>query len=319
MEVAAAGQRVPGHPLPPPACAHRHRRRRSTTLLNTATCSDATGKSRLGALTEESETAHRLFDNARLPPEAAAEAGGSGAAAADGAAAEAATADALESTAAGRAVAALGNALFFGGLAAASFFGYYTYKYDVDQVGAAEGAVRGGGLAGRRRWSAATRESRSLKSRAPRLQPGSRTEAAARQPSSRRRPAAEAPLAIRRCHRCSSRAAQLRLAPHARPPPQVERMVDETESNPDNAFPGSSVRSKQAAGASCSGGGGGGGSGRAAEPRSAAARAVAALSCLLAKESEPRPAPPPRPAPLRSSGCPPCAGTRASGGTGRAR
>lgn len=95
-------------------------------------------RSRLGALTEESETAHRLFDNARLPAELS-EAAGSGGAGSAGAgpaaaAAEGAAVDALESTALGRVFSAIGNTLFFGSVAAASFFGYYTYRYDVDQV-----------------------------------------------------------------------------------------------------------------------------------------------------------------------------------------
>lgn len=42
--------------------------------------------------------------------------------------------DAIEHSAAGRVLSALGNSLFFGGVAAASFFGYYSYRYDVDQV-----------------------------------------------------------------------------------------------------------------------------------------------------------------------------------------
>ena len=98
-------------------------------------------RSRLNALTEESETAHKLFDNARLPPELteAAAAGGGTAQAAGGAAgaaaADAAALEALESSAVGRAFSVLGNVLFFGGVAAASFFGYYTYSYNCDQVG----------------------------------------------------------------------------------------------------------------------------------------------------------------------------------------
>lgn len=101
----------------------------------TPPCSDATAppgpRSRLGALTEESETAHRLFDNAKLPVQAIEGAAGSsgGAAAADTAAAHAS-----EHAAVGRVFSALGNTLFFGGVATASFFGYYTYRYDVDQV-----------------------------------------------------------------------------------------------------------------------------------------------------------------------------------------
>lgn len=108
--------------------------------------SDATpppgSRSRLNALTEESETAHKLFDNARLPPElskGAAAGNGGAAGAAPGAAAAAAAADAaaleaVENSTVGRVFSVLGNALFFGGVAAASFFGYYTYRYDVDQV-----------------------------------------------------------------------------------------------------------------------------------------------------------------------------------------
>lgn len=42
--------------------------------------------------------------------------------------------DALENTAVGRVFSAIGNTLFFGGLGAAGFFGYYTYRYDADQV-----------------------------------------------------------------------------------------------------------------------------------------------------------------------------------------
>lgn len=100
--------------------------------------SDATpppgSRSRLNALTEESETAHKLFENVKLPAEAgqaatAGTAGASGAAAADIAAL-----DAIENSAAGRVLSAIGNTLFFGGVATASFFGYYTYRYDVDQI-----------------------------------------------------------------------------------------------------------------------------------------------------------------------------------------
>lgn len=102
-------------------------------------CSDASGKhprSRLEALTEESETAHKLFDNARLPPEAAegTAAGHHGAVGSTAEAAAAAEAAAVDAGPIGRLFSALGNTLFFGGVAAASFFGYYTYRYDVDQV-----------------------------------------------------------------------------------------------------------------------------------------------------------------------------------------
>ncbi len=101
--------------------------------------SDATppvaSRSRLGALTEESETAHKLFDNVKLPAEAmgaaAGQAGSSGAAAA---AADAAALDAIGHSTAGRVLSAVGNTLFFGSVAAASFFGYYTYRYNLDQV-----------------------------------------------------------------------------------------------------------------------------------------------------------------------------------------
>ena len=63
--------------------------------------------------------------------EGAAGAGTSGAAAA---AADAAALDAIEHSAAGRVLSVIGNTLFFGSVAAASFFGYYTYRYDVGQV-----------------------------------------------------------------------------------------------------------------------------------------------------------------------------------------
>lgn len=88
--------------------------------------SDAAGGGRVNPLNVESPTASKLFENVRLP-EAEATAG---------AAAEAAGApiDVLESTAVGRTLSALGNALFFGGVAAASFFGYYTYHYEAGQV-----------------------------------------------------------------------------------------------------------------------------------------------------------------------------------------
>lgn len=118
----------------------------SSLLLSDAT-PPSSSRSRLGALTEESETAHKLFDNARLPAELseAAGSGGGGAAAgpAAAAAAEGAAVDALESTALGRVFSAIGNTLFFGSVAAASFFGYYTYRYDVDQVGAGRDAACG--------------------------------------------------------------------------------------------------------------------------------------------------------------------------------
>lgn len=101
-------------------------------------CSDASGKhprSRLEALTEESETAHKLFDNARMPPEAAeGAAAGHASAGSTAEAAAAAEAAAMDAGPVGRLFSALGNTLFFGGVAAASFFGYYTYRYDVDQV-----------------------------------------------------------------------------------------------------------------------------------------------------------------------------------------
>ena len=127
-------------------------------------------RSRLGALTEESETAHRLFDNARLPAELS-EAAGSGGAGSAGAgpaaaAAEGAAVDALESTALGRVFSAIGNTLFFGSVAAASFFGYYTYRYDVDQVGAGCSAVR---VLGSRAQAAGKR--RSARASCPALVP----------------------------------------------------------------------------------------------------------------------------------------------------
>ena len=80
---------------------------------------------------------HKLFDSARLPAEAAGAGGaGAGPSSEAGAAAAAAGLDAaaIENTAAGRVLSALGNALFFGGVAAASFFGYYTYRYDAEQM-----------------------------------------------------------------------------------------------------------------------------------------------------------------------------------------
>lgn len=84
--------------------------------------------SRLGQLQAESPQASKLFGNVGIPPEAekaAAEAAEQAAAAAS---------PPLENTAAMRVVSAIGNGLFFGSLGAAAFFGYYTYKYDNDQV-----------------------------------------------------------------------------------------------------------------------------------------------------------------------------------------
>lgn len=83
----------------------------------------------------ESETANRIFENVRLPEEAAAAAaGGAGAGAAGAAAAEAAVMAEAPAGPAARAAMALGNALFFGGVAASAFFGYYTWCYDLGQV-----------------------------------------------------------------------------------------------------------------------------------------------------------------------------------------
>jgi hypothetical protein len=71
---------------------------------------------------------------------AAGEAGAGGAAAgpssvaAAAAAADAAALAAVEHSTAGRVLGAIGNTLFFGGVAAASFFGYYTYRYEVPQI-----------------------------------------------------------------------------------------------------------------------------------------------------------------------------------------
>lgn len=181
--------------------------------LNRLRCSDTTpppsSRSRLGALTEESETAHKLFDSARLPPELseAASGGGGGAGAGPaGAASEGAAVDALESSALGRVFSAIGNTLFFGSVAAASFFGYYTYRYDVDQVGAGCWLMHAwAAIAG---WAGGRGCAR----------------------------------AACMCPRCStlSRYFCLLFAPVAHR--QVDRMVSETEAKPENAFAGSSVR-----------------------------------------------------------------------------
>lgn len=99
-------------------------------------CSDAANShpaSRLSQLQAESPQASKFFGNVGLPAEAESAA----AAASEAAAAHqgpAAAADALENSAIGRAFSAIGNALFLGGVGAAAFFGYYTYRYDTDQV-----------------------------------------------------------------------------------------------------------------------------------------------------------------------------------------
>ncbi|KAI7839905.1 hypothetical protein COHA_006385 [Chlorella ohadii] len=108
---------------------------RAQRAFSDASASGKAPRSRLDALTEESETAHKLFDNARLPPEAVeGAAAGHPAAGSTAEAAAAAEAAALDAGPVGRIFSAIGNTLFFGGVAAASFFGYYTYRYDVDQV-----------------------------------------------------------------------------------------------------------------------------------------------------------------------------------------
>ena len=217
------------HPRPPPeggrpaaaavaaaaAAATASRRLPTARPCRRRACSDATSKpgtrSRLEALTEESETAHKLFDNARLVPEAsegAAQAAHHGPGA--GAAAEGAAIEAAESSGVGRAFSALGNALFFGGVAAASFFGYYTYRYDCDQVRRAGG---GGGGGGRAVWGPC--------------------------------------LTVGQLHAavwCMHVALLLVGHSHSHSPapshatPQVDRMLAETEHKAENAFLGSSVR-----------------------------------------------------------------------------
>ena len=87
-------------------------------------------------LEAESPQASKIFGEVALPPEVqpAATAAAGSAAGGGGAAAAAAAGDVLEHTAVGRVFSAIGNGLFFGGLGAAAFFGYYTYQYDTDQV-----------------------------------------------------------------------------------------------------------------------------------------------------------------------------------------
>ncbi|KAK2080395.1 hypothetical protein QBZ16_000248 [Prototheca wickerhamii] len=92
--------------------------------------------SRLAALSEESGAGSKFFDKVPLPEGAAAVAG-SGAARQAGAAAgaEAASASAAApSTPLSRAISVIGNGLFFGGVATASYFGYYYYRYDADEL-----------------------------------------------------------------------------------------------------------------------------------------------------------------------------------------
>lgn len=87
-------------------------------------CSEATaqGKSNI-PLNSETLTGSKLFENARLPMEA------SGSAAASDSAA-----GALEHSTAGQFFSALGNVLFYGGVGACAFFGYYHYAYNIDQL-----------------------------------------------------------------------------------------------------------------------------------------------------------------------------------------
>ena len=73
----------------------------------------------------QSPLAAKLFENVRPLEEAAASSSGSSGAA------EASTA---ASTTADRVLSAVGNSIFFGLLGTGSFFGYYTLKYDADQI-----------------------------------------------------------------------------------------------------------------------------------------------------------------------------------------
>ncbi|KAL6766283.1 TIM50 [Auxenochlorella protothecoides x Auxenochlorella symbiontica] len=91
--------------------------------------------SRLAALEEETASGHKLFQNVSLPEGAgaaaatAARVGTAGAGA--GAGAAAAGPEALGTH---PLLNAAGNAVFFGGVAAASFFGYYYWRYEVDEL-----------------------------------------------------------------------------------------------------------------------------------------------------------------------------------------
>jgi len=80
-------------------------------------------------LSSESPIASRIFENVKQPVEVEAAAAAAGPSAAD-----AAAMDLLENSTLGRVVSVFGNTLFFGGLAATSYFGYYTYKYDEEQM-----------------------------------------------------------------------------------------------------------------------------------------------------------------------------------------
>jgi hypothetical protein len=82
-------------------------------------------------LSNESPIASRIFENVKQPVPIEVEAA---AAAAGPSAADAAAMDLLENSTLGRVVSVFGNTLFFGGLAATSYFGYYTYKYDEEQM-----------------------------------------------------------------------------------------------------------------------------------------------------------------------------------------
>lgn len=126
LEAGIPGQQAPTHGAQV-ACARLRRLHAAPpatcpTPRRPPPCSDAThnsSASRLSQLQAESPQANKIFGNVGLPPEAEPVA----AAAAESAGA-AAGADALESSVAGRLVSAIGNTLFFGSMAAASFFGW---------------------------------------------------------------------------------------------------------------------------------------------------------------------------------------------------
>lgn len=101
--------------------------KRSFSESTTGGGSKATSSSSKPSLRDPA--AHPLFENITIPPEAAAATTIEGSSAA-------AAGPVLENTAVGRAFSAFGNALFFGSVGAATFFGYYTYKYSADEVDA---------------------------------------------------------------------------------------------------------------------------------------------------------------------------------------
>jgi mitochondrial import inner membrane translocase subunit TIM50 len=105
--------------------------KRSFSESTTGGGSKATSSSTKPSLSDPA--AHPLFDNITIPPEAAAAKTIEGSSAA-AAGIEGTAGPLLENTAVGRAFSALGNALFFASVGAASFFGYYTYRYSTDEV-----------------------------------------------------------------------------------------------------------------------------------------------------------------------------------------